>query len=94
MCLRAELTIGRRYRWADKDWAVKVDTDAVVLPSRLRTKMMAREMTSNGVYLESCKYVSYDFFGNLEVVNRMAAQAYIVNINDCVASPDYTIDDI
>ena len=75
--------------WADKDWTVKADADAVFLPSRLRTKLMAQEVTSNGIYLENCKYVNYGFFGNLEVISRKAAQTYIANLDDCVASLNY-----
>ena len=50
---------------ADKDWAMKVDADAVFLPFRLRTKLIAQEVTSNGIYSANCKCVNYGFFGNL-----------------------------
>merc|ERR1712004_886648 len=58
--------------WEDKDWTVKVDADAVFLPSRLRQKLLTQEVTSNGIYLENCKFVNFGFFGNLEVISRKA----------------------
>merc|ERR1712217_46825 len=60
--------------WSSKDWTVKVDADAVFLPSRLR---------------EKCKYVKFGFFGNLEVFSRKAAATYIENIDDCTSSLNY-----
>jgi hypothetical protein len=75
--------------YADKDWTVKADADAVFLPSRLRTKLMAQEVTSNGIYLENCKYVNFGFFGNLEVISHKAVQTYIANIDDCMSSLNY-----
>merc|ERR1719512_551212 len=40
--------------WAGKDWTVKVDADAVFLPSRLRSYLANVEVTNNGIYLENC----------------------------------------
>merc|ERR1711933_297080 len=54
--------------WASKDWTVKGDADAVFLPIRLRNYSGKVEVTENGIYLENCKYVSYGFFGSLEVL--------------------------
>merc|ERR1712039_307758 len=45
--------------WASKDWTVKVDADAVFLPTRLRDYLGKVEVTENGIYLENCKYVSF-----------------------------------
>merc|ERR1712087_64713 len=59
--------------WASKDWTVKVDADAVFLPTRLRDYLGKVEVTENGIYLENCKYVSYGFFGSLEVLSHGAA---------------------
>ena len=78
---------------ADVGWTVKADVDAVFLLSRLRTKLVAQEVTSNGICLENCKYVSYDFFGNLEVISHKTARTYIASIDDCEESLRYTIDD-
>merc|ERR1712003_579100 len=52
------------------DWIVKVDVDAVFLPSRLRTYLEKMEVTDNGIYLENCKYVNYGFFGSLAVMSH------------------------
>ena len=81
--------IGEDALWSDKDWTVKADADAVFLPSRLRTKLLSQAVTSNGIYLENCKYVNFGFFGNLEVMSRKAAQTYIANIDDCMNSLNY-----
>merc|ERR1712047_24671 len=45
--------------WADKDWTVKADADAVFLPSRLRTKLMAQKETGSepwgeDLFLQRC----------------------------------------
>jgi len=75
--------------WAGKDWTVKVDADAVFLPSRLRTYLEQREVTQNGIYLESCKYVNYGFFGSLAVVSHNAAANYMSNLDDCKSTLNY-----
>jgi len=75
--------------WSDKDWTVKVDADAVFLPSRLRSKLLTQEVTSNGIYMENCKYVNFGFFGNLEVISRKAVATYLASIDDCKTSLNY-----
>jgi len=75
--------------WASKDWTVKVDVDAVFLPSRLRTYVEKLEVTDNGIYLESCKYVNFGFFGSLEVLSHKAAATYMAKIDDCTAALNY-----
>jgi len=75
--------------WQDKDWTVKVDVDAVFLPSRLRDYLGKVEVTNNGIYLENCKYVNYGFFGSLEVLSHNAAATYMKNIDDCKMSLNY-----
>merc|ERR1712187_750570 len=75
--------------WSSKDWTVKVDADAVFLPSRLREKVGTLEVTEGGIYLENCKYVKFGFFGNLEVFSRKAAATYMENLDDCTSSLNY-----
>jgi hypothetical protein len=75
--------------WASKDWTVKVDADAVFLPTRLRDYLGKVEVTENGIYLENCKYVSYGFFGSLEVLSHAAASTYMANLDDCKTSLNY-----
>merc|ERR1712173_285296 len=68
---------------------VKVDDVVVFLPSRLRTYVEKLEVTENGIYLESCKYVSFGFFGSLEVLSHKAAATYMAKIDDCMAALNY-----
>jgi len=75
--------------WAQRDWTVKVDADAVFLPMRLRNYLGKMEVTDNGIYLENCKYVSFGFFGSLEVLSHKATSTYLANIDDCKATLNY-----
>merc|ERR1712217_984243 len=75
--------------WSSKDWTVKVDADAVFLPSRLRSKLAGTEVTANGIYLENCKYVNFGFFGNLEVFSKQAFATFLANLEDCKSSLNY-----
>jgi len=75
--------------WSSKDWTVKTDADAVFLPARLREKLGSFEVTSNGIYIENCKYANYGFFGALEVFSHKAAATYMANLDDCKASLNY-----
>lgn len=75
--------------WARRDWTVKVDVDAVFLPNRLRQYLGTKEVTDNGIYLDNCKYVSYGFFGSLEVLSHQAAATYMKNIDDCKSTLNY-----
>jgi len=75
--------------WAKWDWTVKVDVDAIFLPSRLRTYLANVEVTNNGIYLETCKYVNFGFFGSLAVVSHDAAGTYMANLDDCKSSLNY-----
>merc|ERR1712217_723572 len=68
---------------------MKVDADAVFLPTRLRDYLGKVEVTENGIYLENCKYVSYGFFGSLEVLSHTAASTYMANLDDCKTSLNY-----
>jgi hypothetical protein len=75
--------------WSSKDWTVKVDADTVFLPNRLPQKLGQVEVTSNGIYLENCKYVKFGFFGNTEVISRQGAATFIANMDDCKQSLKY-----
>jgi hypothetical protein len=70
-------------RWANNHWTVKSDSDAVFLPSRLRTKLAGQSVTDAGIYVENCKYVKYGFFGNLEVLSKSAMNTFLTNMEDC-----------
>merc|ERR1712165_524478 len=75
--------------WANRDWTVKVDIDAVFLPIRLRERLGQFEVTQNGIYLENCKYVNFGFFGSLEVFSHNAAATYMANLDDCTSALNY-----
>merc|ERR1712187_1066047 len=81
--------MGEENMWSSKDWTVKVDADAVFLPSRLREEVGTLEVTDGGIYLENCKYVKFGFFGNLEVFSRKAFATLLENIDDCTTSLNY-----
>ena len=68
------------------DWLVKVDCDAVFLPSRLRVFLASQGEPGSGVpgiYLENCKYVKWGWFGNLEIMSLTAADTLFPNIEWC-----------
>jgi hypothetical protein len=69
--------------WMSADWVVKVDPDAVFVPSRLVKKLQGQKVSANGVYLENCKYVDYGYFGNLEVYSHQAFATLLPNIDAC-----------
>jgi len=79
--------------WSKWDWNVKVDIDAVFLPSRLRKYLEKVEVTDNGIYLETCKYVNYGFFGSCAVVSHNAAATYMANLDDCKSTLNYMSSD-
>eukprot|EP00441_Pelagodinium_beii_P017216 CAMPEP_0197659982 /NCGR_PEP_ID=MMETSP1338-20131121/49961_1 /TAXON_ID=43686 ORGANISM="Pelagodinium beii, Strain RCC1491" /NCGR_SAMPLE_ID=MMETSP1338 /ASSEMBLY_ACC=CAM_ASM_000754 /LENGTH=274 /DNA_ID=CAMNT_0043237199 /DNA_START=236 /DNA_END=1057 /DNA_ORIENTATION=+ len=65
-------------KWLHHDWVIKVDADAVFLPSRLRAiardpwvGRVARE--GNGVFLNNCKF---GLHGPIEVFSRLAMETY------------------
>jgi len=89
MFIAAWKKIKEENMWSSKDWTVKADADAVFLPNRLRQKLGQVEVTSNGIYLENCKYVRFGFFGNLEVISRQAVATYVANLDDCKQSLKY-----
>merc|ERR1712113_984198 len=45
------------------DWVVKVDADAVFVPSRLSKKLQTQLVPPSGIYLENCKYVKNGKYG-------------------------------
>jgi len=67
-------------------WVVKVDADAVFLPSRLKPMLEDQLVPANGIYLENCQFVNYGYFGNLEVFSLAAFDALAWNVDNCKAS--------
>jgi hypothetical protein len=78
-------------RWSKNDWTIKVDTDAVFLPSRLRTKLDGQSVTDAGIYMENCKFVKYGFFGNLEVISKTAFSTFLSNLEDCTYALNWKV---
>ena len=65
---------------------MKLDADAVFVPSRLRPILAKQMVPAEGVYLENCQHVSYGYFGNLEVFSLAAFETLVNNIDACKAS--------
>merc|ERR1712217_967040 len=49
--------------YANYDWVVKTDADAVFLPARLLDRLREQPVTDKGIYLENCKN-TLDYKGN------------------------------
>jgi hypothetical protein len=79
--------IGKDGRWADYDWTIKIDPDAVFLPDRLKLKLSGQEVTEKGVYFTNCEHVKFGFFGNLEVVSKAAFSNLLDGLDECRADP-------
>jgi len=73
--------------WASHDWVIKVDADAVFIPSRLVKKLSQQFVPEAGLYYTNCKYVDYGFFGNLEVFSHDAWSTFLVNLDSCYNDP-------
>merc|ERR1712207_16718 len=80
------IATGGKYKSAG--WVVKVDADAVFVPSRLAKKLQYQLVPATGIYLENCKFVDYGYFGNLEVYSRVAFSTLLENIDACKASKE------
>jgi len=63
------------------DWTVKVDPDAVFIPSRLRTLLAKHNETQNGTYLNNCKFGMH---GPIEVLSRNAVKSLVAGSDKCM----------
>merc|ERR1739844_611869 len=72
-------------KWESKSWTVKVDADAVFMPSRLQGWLGNNKNgeSPHGIYFENCKNVQYGFFGNLEVMSHEAINVLTKYLEDC-----------
>jgi hypothetical protein len=77
--------------YADYDWTVKVDPDAVFFPSRLRASLVAHNELENpgGVYINNCKY---GLHGPIEVFSANAVKAFARGRFECVQHIDTDCD--
>jgi len=75
-------------KWETADWVIKVDPDAVFVPSRLQRKLAYQPVPASGMYFENCKKVDYGFFGNLEVISNQAFKVLLDNMASCKKDPN------
>jgi len=73
------------------NWVMKLDADAVFVPSRLRPILAGQMVPATGVYIENCQYVEYGYFGNLEIFSLVAFDTLASNIDACKASLDWVV---
>jgi len=63
--------------YANHNWVVKVDADAVFFPDKLGKVLAHVEVPDDGLYFENCKFVDWGYFGNLEVFSRRAFERLV-----------------
>jgi hypothetical protein len=83
--------IGEAGIYKSADWVMKLDADAVFVPSRLVPILASKRVPKKGGYLENCKYVSYGYFGNLEIFSLAAFKTLVANVDSCKASLPWKI---
>jgi len=70
-------------RYLQHDWIVKVDTDAVFFPQRLKTRLSSlRTPQGSLAYLRNNEY-KFQFMGALEVMTRQALERYYEHAERC-----------
>eukprot|EP00419_Tripos_fusus_P070876 CAMPEP_0172905728 /NCGR_PEP_ID=MMETSP1075-20121228/175273_1 /TAXON_ID=2916 /ORGANISM="Ceratium fusus, Strain PA161109" /LENGTH=615 /DNA_ID=CAMNT_0013763021 /DNA_START=11 /DNA_END=1858 /DNA_ORIENTATION=+ len=74
------------FRFSHHDWTLKVDPDAVIVPSRLRVHLT--NFTGQKVYVKNCnKYPGSSnwpmMFGSLEAISQRALWAYMKGSDKC-----------
>jgi hypothetical protein len=72
------------------DWVVKVEVDTVFIPIRLKTRLLAENLTSidenftsPNVYFETCREVDWGFFSSFEVFSIQAFNTLVTNLDTC-----------
>jgi len=71
-------------RWADYDWTVKVDSDAVFFPNRLKDHLYnLRTPKGSRVYLENIDY-KFKFMGAIEIMTREALEHFLEVGHTCI----------
>merc|ERR1719422_2052479 len=75
--------IGEKGAWADFDWVIKLDADAVFVPERLQKMLSTQPVSWKGIYIENCREVQNGFFGNVEVISHTAFETLLANIDSC-----------
>jgi len=75
--------ISEKGTWANFDWVIKLDADAVFVPWRLQKVLSMQPVSWTGTYVENCAGVQYGFFGNVEVLSHKAFETLNDNIDSC-----------
>merc|ERR1711953_934134 len=75
--------IGKAGVYASYDWTVKVDADCVFFPKPLVERIRLMPVPPTGAFLQNCEGVKYGFFGNLEVMSKVAFSILLANIDTC-----------
>jgi hypothetical protein len=78
-------------KYAAFNWVIKVDADAVFIPSRLKPVLDKQMVPATGVYLENCPHVDYGYYGNQEIFSKVAFETLVANIDSCKASLPWKI---
>jgi hypothetical protein len=75
--------IGEAGVYKSASWVVKVDADAVFVPSRLTSYLSSKLVPASGIYLENCKNVKYGWFGSLEIFSAVAFETLLGSMASC-----------
>jgi len=71
-------------QWQNFDWTVKVDSDAVFIPSRLKDHLFnLRTPQGAKVYLENINY-KFKFMGAIEIMTREALAVFLESGHNCI----------
>lgn len=76
-------------RYADLDWTIKVDPDAVLLPERLRSHLL--KFNGQRAYIVNCNkpMMTPMMFGALECISQQAMAAYYAGEVKCQTQLDW-----
>lgn len=70
-------------QYADYDWTVKVDADAVFFPDRLKAHLSGLHPPAHkAVYLHNINF-RFGFMGALEILSKLAVDSFLQNIVEC-----------
>jgi len=89
MFVQVWLAVQAAGKYANHNWVVKVDADAVFFPYNLGNVLATVPVPSQGLYIENCKYVDWGYFGNLEVFSRQAFQTLVDKVETCYTEIDW-----
>ena len=80
----------KNFTYQNADREMKLDADAALIPSRMRSVETKRVRAASWAYLENCKYVDHGYFSILEVHSlwsfqhgRWASAAAVTELHCC-----------